>query len=267
MDGSSERRDASDARRKLSQVAGMYRERLPNAALTEHVDRIWSNTLAQPMLLEVIPDGCIDIYWSGERLIVAGPNTKILTAALPGPASLVGVRFKPGVANRWLRTPASELLDAQPALDTVWGSRETRELAERIAEAVTPGEAALALERALLARVERIDEPEPVVSATALIAARADRADVQIVRHLVAELGCSERTLRRRCHEAFGYGPKTLQRILRFQRFLRSIESAGGSPLSAAALAAGYADQAHLSREARELSGMSPRTLLAELRA
>ena len=37
---------------------------------------------------------------------------------------------------------------------------------------------------------------------------------------LGAALGVSERQLRRRFADAVGYGPKTLARVLRFQRFL-----------------------------------------------
>jgi len=49
--------------------------------------------------------------------------------------------------------------------------------------------------------------------------------------------------------------------VLRFQRFMAQL----GRPrveLAGAAAAAGYADQSHLSREARRLSGLSPRQLL-----
>jgi len=58
-----------------------------------------------------------------------------------------------------------------------------------------------------------------------------------------------------------GYGPKTLHRVLRFRRFLAGLESPRPAGLSRLASAAGYADQAHLTREARELSGMTPRQL------
>jgi len=87
-----------------------------------------------------------------------------------------------------------------------------------------------------------------------------------IVRGLIEEFGWSERTLRRRCQEAFGYGPKTLERILRFQRFVRLLSN-GRVPLSVLAIEAGYADQAHLAREVRRLSGQSPRTLMSELQS
>jgi AraC-like DNA-binding protein len=81
-------------------------------------------------------------------------------------------------------------------------------------------------------------------------------------------LGISERQLRRRFADAVGYGPKTLARVLRFQRFLAL--AAGDDPAGSArgdlaglAYAAGYADQAHLTRECRQLSGRTPAALLA----
>jgi methylphosphotriester-DNA--protein-cysteine methyltransferase len=50
--------------------------------------------------------------------------------------------------------------------------------------------------------------------------------------------------------EHVGYGPKTLQRILRLQRVMADLASAQQTiELAAAAAAAGYADQPHLSRE------------------
>jgi AraC-like DNA-binding protein len=79
------------------------------------------------------------------------------------------------------------------------------------------------------------------------------------VESLADDLGLSERQLRRRFHAAAGYGPKTLQRVLRFRRFL-----AGGEPdLARAALDAGYADQSHLTRECVRLAGRTPTALLA----
>ena len=76
------------------------------------------------------------------------------------------------------------------------------------------------------------------------------------------EVGLSERQLRRRCHAAAGYGPKTLQRVLRFQRFVRMLDAAARPlDLAAAAAQAGYADQAHLTRECGALSGLTPAAL------
>ncbi|HEX6311079.1 MAG TPA: helix-turn-helix domain-containing protein [Acidimicrobiia bacterium] len=81
---------------------------------------------------------------------------------------------------------------------------------------------------------------------------------------LARDLGLSERQLRRRAHVAFGYGPMTLARIVRFQRFLRLTERTPRARLAVAAAAAGYADQAHLTRESRRLAGLTPAALVTE---
>jgi AraC-like DNA-binding protein len=73
----------------------------------------------------------------------------------------------------------------------------------------------------------------------------------------------SARQLHRRFVAALGYGPKTLQRILRFQAFLAlSHAHADDGSLTRLAAAAGYADQAHLSRECSRLAGLTPSAFL-----
>ena len=100
-----------------------------------------------------------------------------------------------------------------------------------------------------------------------LVAEAARRLDASQTTGVVARaLFLSERQLRRRFDAAVGYGPQTLHRVLRFRRFLAHLERAPG-PLARLATDAGYADQAHLTREARELSGMTPRELSEVWRA
>jgi AraC-like DNA-binding protein len=251
---------------KLSQVAGTFRERMPASALRLHVDRVWTNELSGPAALDVIPDGCIDIYWTGSGVQVAGPNTQVVTVAMAGAADLAGVRFHPGVAARWLGVPASELLNRHQPLEDFWGRQATRLLSEKLARARTASVAAATLERSLIERLHRVAPDNPMIGATVSAMTRANRTPRGVVSDLIAEFGWSERTLRRHCHDAFGYGPKTLERILRFQRFLRLLP-AGRTPLAVLAIEAGYADQAHLAREVHRLSGQSPSKLVSELQA
>uniref|UniRef100_UPI00352588EC helix-turn-helix transcriptional regulator n=1 Tax=Streptomyces sp. PU_AKi4 TaxID=2800809 RepID=UPI00352588EC len=74
------------------------------------------------------------------------------------------------------------------------------------------------------------------------------------------ELGVGARQLHRRSLAAFGYGPKTLARILRMRRALALART--GVPFAETAARTGYADQAHLSREIRDLTGLPPGGLL-----
>ena len=80
-------------------------------------------------------------------------------------------------------------------------------------------------------------------------------AVADVARHI----GWSSRTLQRQCAAVYGYGPATLRRILRVRRAVRLLDD-GASPADVAATA-GYADQPHLHREVRDLTGMSLATL------
>ncbi|KJY44362.1 hypothetical protein VR46_20910, partial [Streptomyces sp. NRRL S-444] len=73
---------------------------------------------------------------------------------------------------------------------------------------------------------------------------------------VAAAVGLGARQLHRRSLDAFGYGPRTLGRVLRLQRALELARR--GLPQAEVAYRAGYADQAHLAREVRALAGTTP---------
>jgi AraC-like DNA-binding protein len=187
----------------------------------------------------IVPDACVDIVWTGERLIVAGPATGPAMSDLPAGSAAYGVRFRVGAAGAALGLPAAELLDASVALGDIWAD------AERIEEAAAAGGLAAlagAVQRRIAGR-----EPDRAVRAAAA----------------GADVGLTDRQLRRRFAAAVGYGPKTLDRVLRFQRFLAHARAPGAPPLAELAFDAGYADQAHLTRECSRLAGLPPAALLA----
>src|SRR5262249_39563905 len=78
---------------------------------------------------------------------------------------------------------------------------------------------------------------------------------------LCATLALSERQLRRRFDDAVGYGPKTMQRVLRFRKVLAQLSVTPDADLAALAIQFGYSDQAHLTRETSRLAGLSPAAL------
>ncbi|UYQ65221.1 helix-turn-helix domain-containing protein [Streptomyces peucetius] len=216
----------------------MYEERasrIPGAV-------VWTRTAGPGAAYPVLPDGCMDLLWSEGRLFVAGPDTH--AHAPGGTAAWAGVRFAPGAAPAVLGVPAHELRDRRVELADLWGAAPARRLAELIG---TAADEAAALETVAL---ERAVPPDPLTTAVVrhldaggTVAAAADAA------------GLSARQLHRRSLDAFGYGPKTLARVLRLQRALTLVRR--GVPYGAAALAAGCADQAHLAREMRALAGIT----------
>ena len=243
-----------------------YVEWTPARSLRRHVSCTWAGRFATdgvPYVENVLPDGCIDLVWDGERLFVAGPDTRPV-ALLPKPRAIfVGIRFWPGVAPTFLGVPSSELRDLRVEAGDVLGDRATM-LIDRVAPAPTLRAAALELENALVEGLPQVAEPDPVVEAAVAFLARS--SSTRPIAPLAARLGMDERQLHRRCTAGVGYGPKMLHRVLRLRRFLSLSITHPELGLAELAAAVGYADQAHLTRETQRLAGASPRALVRSRR-
>ena len=55
-----------------------------------------------------------------------------------------------------------------------------------------------------------------------------------------------------------GYGPKHFQPIMRIQNAIRAKHSSPDAALAVIAAMAGYADQAHMTRDFRSITGFTP---------
>jgi AraC-like DNA-binding protein len=99
-----------------------------------------------------------------------------------------------------------------------------------------------------------------VQCAIAAITAAGGATDLD---RIAVQANLSPRQFRRRCLEESGLTPKLLCRILRFQRACRLTESAVRPDWAAVALDAGYFDQAHLIRDFREFTGLTPMTVFS----
>ncbi|SEK71289.1 helix-turn-helix transcriptional regulator [Streptacidiphilus jiangxiensis] len=221
---------------------------------------VWTHGAAHdrdaPAPATVLPDGCMDLLWTPGRLLVAGPDTHAYRPEPDMRGPWAGVRLPPGAAPALLGVPAHLLRDLRVDLADL-GLRpatEIRRLTHRIDAAADPADALDEL--ALLLTADAAADPvDPLLRAVvaSLTAGRSVTATADSV-------GLGARHLHRRSLDAFGYGPKTLARILRLQRALALARA--GLPLADTAARAGYADQAHFTRDVRALTGTSPRALL-----
>jgi AraC-like DNA-binding protein len=239
-----------------------YRELAPPPALAPWVRCLWRLAVTgQGGPDRVVPDGFMDLVASGPAVTLAGPDTGPWPVRRTPGTVTVGVRFHPGAAPSLLGPPAVELRDTRVTPDQLWG-RTGAELAERVADAPAPAARLAAMVAGLTARLDGAARPDPLVAA-AVARLEADPAGAP-VGALGPAVGLGERQLRRRFLAGVGYGPKTLARVLRFQRLLALLRDPAGPPtLAEAALAAGYADQAHMTAECASLAGRSPATLAA----
>lgn len=215
----------------------------------------------QPSLSQrVIPDGCVDVVsFDRDDLHVAGPATLPVDVTIPAGSTVVGVRFHPGTGCNALGMPLKELVNQSLSLAGVLPN-----LTEKILRGQSGVEGAnerrLRLEKAMAGYLEEQAADERVLAAVKLIA----EGDDSRIENVAGHVGLCARQLRRRFHDAVGYGPKTFHRVVRLQRLLSLLRERGNRiDLCAAAFETGYADQAHMTRDCAELAGQSPLDLVA----
>lgn len=233
-------------------VEHAYREIAPPRPWQDRVRRLWRYRAppGDAHATQVLPDGCTDLIWDGRRLFVAGPDRVAAEATLQPASTLWGVRLAPGAAHDVFGISMEQLTDQRIELESLWG-RHASDLQHALIEDPAP------MRRLLHAIASRRGATERRM---AWLFARLAAGNTARLPALARELGLSERALRRHCLQHFGYGPKTLERILRLQRLIASAPLPG--QLTAAALDAGYADASHLVHDARDLTGLAPLELL-----
>ncbi len=218
-------------------------------------------TLDEPMTAAALPDGrpggSYDTYIGG---LHRSPAVIVHQGAQSGvqvPLSPLGCRYLLGL-------PGGQLAGENLTVDDLLG-RAGAELHERLQTASTwPGRFAL-LDRFFADRLtERCSEPaREVVRAWNLLL--TSRGGIGVA-ELAGQVGWSARNLAYRFGAEIGLSPKAAGKVMRFDATRRLLVQRLNSPqagLARLAADCGYADQAHLSREFTEMSGLSPRQWLA----
>lgn len=218
-----------------------YREWTPPRAWRAAVACCWEQRVASERVQRVVPDGCGDllIFADGGAQAV-GLADQVALVSLAAGTRIRGVRLRPEAVASAFGVAATELRNQSVDLADVVGARRSGSLLR---------------DGALDAWIRSIEPDARIAAAVRLL-------DEETVDAAADALGLSGRQLRRVFESAVGLGPKSFQRVRRFQRFLRRAES--GASLASSSADAGYSDQAHMSRDVRALSGLSPARLVAQ---
>jgi len=272
-----------------------YDESLPPPDLAVDVRRFWSlsdapqgSGRAPPRPVErVIPDGRMElIVHFGDRFAEvahdraagrfhsARPQPRALLAGQiagplflqPGRAiDLFAIRFEPWGASALLGVDAAALAERIVPLDDVVGAA-AEELVDALAAA--RGEAARveAASRWLRERARLGSPPRAPAWLHAVVRAAQHEPERHTVATLAALAGSGRRDLDRRFARHVGLAPKPFLRVARVQQTLAALEARPDAPLAVAALARGYCDQGHLTRDFGALTGTTPARFLRERR-
>lgn len=206
-------------------------------------------------------DGAVLHLQSGEAFI-AGPHLRPALSHSGGSQAGIQVFLPLTTLHRLLRTPMHQLADQAAPLDAFIGS-PARALGERLLNAPTATSRMDCLDLALTQLLEAAPDISPqTLHAVELLQNCPGREITTIARHI----GWSRKHLASRLHEAVGIGPRSFQRLHRFQSLLALLEQPGAAPdWAGLAQQAGYYDQSHMIREFRGFSGITPATYHARL--
>lgn len=183
---------------------------------------------------------------------VAGIRSSYYVKDVAPSAPTVGAALLPGACEALFRTSADEMCGRHFSLEDLWGDA-ARSLSSHLEETSDLGRRLRVLELFLEKRLPRVSGIHPAVAH----ALNRFRTTTEIGR-VVAETGYSHRHFIQLFRKTVGLSPRVYTRLVRFQRTIDyGFDRTAGRWIDVA-LEAGYADQAHFSREFREITGISP---------
>lgn len=232
-----------------------YREYRPGPELADIVECIWTANGERSLPFRILPDGCMDIVFDftappDRGGSVIGAMRRVRLAAPQQRVDFLGVRFRPGGMTACFRLDAAPFTDKRIDLVAVWP--QARVIWNRLGETPAPARPAM-LEAQL--RALRNTKPDALVShCVRSIEAAGGRLRMA---HLERATAVNARLIERRFAAHVGISPKRLARVVRFKTAMAMI-GRGRADWAALAVDCGYADQPHLVREFKELSGLTP---------
>lgn len=241
-----------------------------------------------PLLLNFgAPHRRLDAAGSGEWTardgvwVVGLHNRPQLTEAV-GERHFMVVRFTPMGAHLFLGLPMHLIANKTVDLELI-DPALARLLVSRIVVAGSWADRFAAMESLIAERVGGAEIPASIGFAWRRLVAADGRIALS---SLASEMGCSHRNLIAKFRTSVGFPPKTLARLLRFNRAVRSLDRLSGTranelvskpyietrqpddPLVEAiqwadlAAGCGYVDQPHLIKDFREFAGLTPHAFL-----
>lgn len=248
----------------------------PHPLLANLIQTLWfvERDFTPSLAFDVLPDSRIELIFNlgvpcqasvngrsqplGDCFVV-GLLDQPVSIQADGRVILAGVRFYPWGFSRLMADHVRLPLNGLSRPDA-----EVCQFQETLARQSGSEAVFAALQAFLLGLMLRAASPdEDFVAAARRIL--SDHGDLDITA-LAEATGTAPRTLRRRFQNILGMGPKGLARTARFEYVRDALWNDPDAELSQLALAAGYADQAHMQREFRQFGGRTPRRFAEEMR-
>ena len=229
-------------------------------ALRPYVGCFWVATAERDATIRVVPDGSTAISIELQKgrpsgWFLRGPLVSPELRQFPSPATLAGIRLRPGVAFLLTGTPAHTMLGRRISLN---GTARFHELVASESSLDTAEHCIDVLQRFLIERLRNASVNASV--ARALQEIEREHGCLRVA-DIAARCHVSERHLNRLMRDWVGYGPKYFASMVRFQTTLKRMEASPTTPGAALAADTGYFDQAHLAMDLSRFAAATPRHL------
>lgn len=256
--------------RFLSRTAAIatpfYQEFPPPADLRAFIACTWVRLVRQPRggtTHAILPDGCADIMvYDDQPPRVAGPDAVTRWVTIGDGVAITGIRIRPGACRAVLGCPANRLVNGSMLLSDL--APGATDLHRRLLMSGDPAGHMALLEGWVRAALDRATAKDRTVIEACRMLSSNSKVSVDDV---ARRLDWNARTIHRQFIAGCGYGPKHFQRIMRMQAVLQAAQTATSPRLGELAAAAGYSDQAHMTRDFRDITGFTPAAYFASAAA
>ncbi|MGH8794736.1 MAG: AraC family transcriptional regulator [Stackebrandtia sp.] len=218
----------------------------PSPDLAPFVDYYWAASWSYrtPYRQLIVPYPNVHVTFRDGAATVNGVRTGHHVKVLDGDGSVFGVAIRPGCFRAFLGTPVSTITNATLAAGEVF-------------DGDVPAAPDVAVVEAFL-RAQKPRRDAKADAAAEAVAAIASNAALTRVDAVARQAGLGVRSLQRLFAEHVGVGPKWVIRRYRLHEVTRPLEQGAEIDWAGLAAALGYADQAHLARDFKEMFGESP---------
>ncbi len=197
------------------------------------------------------------------RSLFAGQITGPLLLRSSGHAGVIGIRFQPWGARRFIDLPMHQAVDRRIDLSELWGP-VLDPLHVQLDQADNDQTRIAAIEQVLLEISDHgmpLDDADVALCVYELQAAQG----AHTMDRLLAKTHLGERQLERRFKDIVGLSSRTLGAILRFRSLFDAFEHSSDAPWLRAAIETGYFDQAHMIRDFKRFAGRPPQAFYQSL--
>ena len=250
----------------------------PHATLSSFVECYWSweVTTASGELDPILPDAAPELIFhlrtppsvlrptgrweQQQRAFLLGASQRAVRLSIQAPMAVFAIRFRPWGVSRFTDRSMADLIDREIAPGQVFSSFGAK-LADRIRSARDNAERVSISDSTLQNALADQSEKDELIRRLHSVAAGGYVRG----RDIAASLGTSERSFRRLWHDMVGIEQRKFVSLMRFHRALAMIDA--GTELSMVAAECGYADQPHLARDVKSISGLPALSLRKRLGA